>query len=197
MHLSPRRLTLALVLCVAASLMPPAVVAKGIPTRVTITGPGLAAPVIETDPRVMPALGILGLMDASNPVTLPDTLGPAFTLARDGFDRVRYYPGPGGSFGYVFYEGLVDDGGKISGASEYDGKWYRATPAGDGTLRAVLAMHGVGLGDNTPMPRTSSERVGTGAPPWVWLISVFVAGVLVGGGAVQGQALMRRSLPVR
>ncbi len=165
--------------------------AKGIPERVTITGPGLAAPVVETDPRVLPALGILGLMD-SQAIAPPDTPGPAYTLARDGFDRVRYYPGPGGGLGYVYYEGLVDDGGKIAGASEYDGKWYLATRAGDGVLRAVLAAHGVALPGDVPTRTRVTRDADKGSTlPWAWVLPAFLVGTLMGGGAVRGLTVTR------
>ncbi|MEW6406590.1 MAG: hypothetical protein AB1649_32815, partial [Chloroflexota bacterium] len=46
------------------------------------------------------------------------------------FDQLHYYP----YTGYVFYDGLA--GG---GSSEYDGKWYAASPAAEEPFRSVLA----------------------------------------------------------
>jgi hypothetical protein len=58
-------------------------------------------------------------------------------LGYRAFDEVRYYPGPAG--GLVHYLRIVN------GAGPYDGKWYRATPAGDAAMRALLASNGVDL----------------------------------------------------
>jgi hypothetical protein len=45
------------------------------------------------------------------------------------FDQLHYYP----YTGYVYYDGLVN------GSSEYDGKWYAATPSAEEPFRAALA----------------------------------------------------------
>jgi hypothetical protein len=42
--------------------------AKGIPSRVTITGPGLAAPVSVTDPVALPFLGLWQLENVQAPL---------------------------------------------------------------------------------------------------------------------------------
>jgi hypothetical protein len=49
------------------------------------------------------------------------------------FDQVRYHPDPEGGRGYLFYVGIVN------GSSEYDGKWFRSSEAGEAVLIDVLA----------------------------------------------------------
>jgi hypothetical protein len=52
------------------------------------------------------------------------------------FDRLRYYPSDSaGHSGFVYYDGLV------SGRSEYDQKWYTASPEGDRAMKDLIAAH--------------------------------------------------------
>lgn len=123
--------------CALAVLLPTITLAKGTPLAVSITGPGLPGPISVSDPLAMPALGILGIMQVETPIVPPADLGAGYELQRDDFDRVRYYPDPHGSWGYVFYVGI------INGSSEYDGHWYRASTVGDATMRCIMEAHGV------------------------------------------------------
>ena len=93
----------------------------------------------------------------------PEEPGKGFTILRGGknqgvfvpFDRLQYYPNLTGSGGFVFYEGLVNDEGLISGWSEYDGQWYLASSVGDATLRRILKINSVG---NDTLTADSSVR---------------------------------------
>ncbi len=146
----------------ALLLFSPAAMAKGIPTEVEITGPGIATPIRETNPLALPTLGIVGFMDSTTTVTPPTGDALAYEMTRDGGERVRFYPGPGGSCGAVFY---IGDPGQIG--TEFDNHWYRATCSGDLVFRTVLAMHGIALpGDYPNLVQLAQEATGaTPAPP--------------------------------
>lgn len=144
---------------VALLLIAPAVPAKGIPTEVEITGPGIAAPIRETSPLALPTLGIVGFMDTARTIAPAADGDPSYEMTRDGGERVRFYPSPGGGCGIVLY---IGDPGRIG--TEYDNHWYRATCSGDVVFRTVLAMHGIAVaGDRPPLTQIASEataRVG-------------------------------------
>ncbi len=153
-----RRRILIAAVCALAALLPGATLAKGDPLAVSITGPGLPAPILVTDPLAMPAFGILGFMQVDTPIVPPGDLGLGYELQRDDFDRVRYYPDPHGSWGYVFYVGL------INGSSGYDGHWYRASTVGDVTMRCVMEAHGVLLAGQRSNPSCATMLTQQGAP---------------------------------
>ncbi len=140
-------------------LFSPAAMTKGIPTEVEITGPGIATPIRETNPLALPALGIVGFMDSTTTVTPPAGDALAYEMTRDGGERVRFYPSPGGSCGAVF---SIGDPGRIG--TEYDNHWYRATCSGDLVFRTVLAMRGIAVpGDYPNLVQLAQEA--TGATP--------------------------------
>ena len=126
-------------------LFSPAAMAKGIPTEVEITGPGSTTPIRETNPLALPTLGIVGFMDSTTTVTPPAGDALAYEMTRDGGERVRFYPSPGGSCGAVF---SIGDPGRIG--TEYDNHWYRATCSGDLVFRTVLAMRGIAVPGDYP-----------------------------------------------
>jgi sugar lactone lactonase YvrE len=128
--------------------------AKGPADRITITGPGLAGELVIEDRATLDALSMGGLENFRLTLhEIPANPGPGYELTRyykDGdrfwpFDRVRYYPDLSGTKGYVFFIGIVN------GSSDYDGKWFAASPPADRILRQTLAANGVVLAvDNTP-----------------------------------------------
>lgn len=146
----------------ALLLFSPTAMAKGIPTEVEITGPGIATPIRETNPLALPTLDIVGFMDSATTVTPPAGDALAYEMTRDGGERVRFYPSPGGSCGAVFY---IGDPGQIG--TEFDNHWYRATCSGDLVFRTVLAMRGIALpGDYPNLVHLAQEATGaTPAPP--------------------------------
>jgi len=54
------------------------------------------------------------------------------------FDRVVYYPATSETPAWIYYVGLVEAAGNADGWSEYDGRWFLATPEGEATLEAIL-----------------------------------------------------------
>jgi len=129
----------------ALLLFSSAALAKGVPTEVEITGPGITTPIRETNPLALPTLGIVGFMDSTSTVTPPAGDALAFEMTRDGGERVRFYPSPGGNCGTVLY---IGDPGRIG--TEYDNHWYRATCSGDLVFRTVLAMRGIAVPGDYP-----------------------------------------------
>ncbi len=137
------RFALVLVL-VAALLLAQSALAKGTPDKVTISGADLPHEIVITGDE--DALNTLGLMELEDYDTLtsdaPEGIsGDGYLITRFygvrgdyvPFDQVRYYPDPAGGRGYVQYVGV------IGGSSTWDGKWLRATPAGEATLQRVIA----------------------------------------------------------
>ncbi len=129
----------------ALLLFSSAAMAKGVPTEVEITGPGITTPIRETNPLALPALGIVGFMDSTTTVTPPAGDALAYEMTRDGGERVRFYPDSHGGCGLVFY---VGDPGQIG--TEFDNHWYRATCSGDLVFRTVLAMRGIAMPGDYP-----------------------------------------------
>lgn len=138
----------------ALLLIAPAVLAKGMPTEVEITGPGIATPIRETNPLALPTLGIVGFMDTTRIITPAADGDPSYEMTRDGGERVRFYPSPGGSCGTVLY---IGDPGQIG--TEYDNHWYRATCSGDVVFRTVLAMHGIAVPGDRPNLVTLTQEM--------------------------------------
>lgn len=169
----------------ALLLFSSAALAKGVPTEVEITGPGIATPIRETNPLALPALSLDGFMETSTMVAPPADDTPAYEMTRDGGERVRFYPNLRGNFGIIFY---IGDPGRIG--TEFDNHWYRATGSGDAVFRAVLAMHGIAVPGDPPNlvqlaqgATTSAERpsVRAGAPWPRWLLPLTgIVGMVVG-----------------
>lgn len=190
-------------LLILGGLVPEAIAAGGQPSEVTISGPGLPKPVIITDPLALPALGIATLMDPTQPIAAPATLGVGYDVQRNTFDRAHYYPGLNLTVSYVHYIGIVN------GASEYDDHWYRVSPIGDETMRRILAQQGIDLPGNSPgtvaIARGTTGAAGTGATTIssadtaavltrtvypAWPIAVLSLGIVV--AATGGYALGRK-----
>ena len=159
--------------------------AKGPPEMVVISGPGLSGEVESTDREAISALGLGALEDFQRgPIAAPQ-VGAGYQMARyfkDGasyrpFDRLTYYPNLPGKRSYIFYEGL-----RISGGwSEYDGKWFYATKAGDAAMRRLLGQLGT-------EPATLPATGGT-AP--------LAAAAVLSGALVLAGALLRLGQKVR
>jgi len=160
--------------------------AKGPPDKVVISGPGLSGEVESTDCVAISVLGLGSLEDFQRgPIAAPQ-VSTGYQLTRyfkDGasyrpFDRLIYYPNRSGERGYIFYEGLRVSGGW----SEYDGKWFYATKAGDAAMRRLLKQLGAA-------PATLPATGGTAAP--------LEAVVALGGALALAGALLRFRQKVR
>jgi hypothetical protein len=119
--------------------------AKGPPQKITISGGDLPGEIeITGDYATMSALSMMSLEDYQTltPDAPQNISGDGYLITRFyetssgryvAFDEVRYYPNPDGGRGYLNYLGIVN------GSSEYDGKWFRASAAGEAALQAVIA----------------------------------------------------------
>ncbi len=177
-------------------LMPNAIAAGGQATEVTISGPGLAKPITVTDPLALPALGVATLMEPTQPIPAPTTLGVGYDVQRNTFDLARYYPGLNLTVSYVHYIGIA------GGSSEYDDHWYRVSPIGDETMRRVLAQYGVDVPGTSPGSVAIARRTtGTSSPTDnpamltrtvypAWPIAILSLGIVF--AATGGFALGRR-----
>lgn len=160
--------------------------AKGPPAKAVLSGPGLQGEVAITDAQALAPLALGVLEDfTGGAIQAPGeraTDANRYTLVSyfdDGngsyrpFDRLYYYPDPSGGRGYILYEGL-----RISGGwSEYDGKWFNATPEGDQSMRRLLERLGVTLTVAPTLPATGRGSVGV-----AWLLAL--AGVFALGGGL-------------
>lgn len=120
----------------------PKIFAKGNFERIEVRGGGLARPVEIAEPAL---LGFFSFSEFYKmEIDPPQVSGEGYEILRyegqgpSAWDHLRYYPNAKGTGGYVFYEGL------LNGASEYDGKWYVASQAGDAAFRRVLANQAAG-----------------------------------------------------
>ena len=119
------------------------VLAKGPPDKLIISGPGTPGEVTVTDVALLADVG-LGSLEEFSTISPPAGLVQSYEVTRyfkngeifTPFDRLHYYVDPTGGRGYIFYDGLSFD--HNSGWSEYDGKWFRASAAGDIAMRALL-----------------------------------------------------------
>jgi hypothetical protein len=172
-----KRILLFSALITLLALVAAPALAKGPADKITISGPGLRGVVEITDQATLEALPIFAPADIEfdnrRGIAAPE-VGEGYELVRyfqqgntlRAIDMAHYYPNPSGGVGYVFYDGLVDPGMY----SEFDGKWYPATPKGDAVMKQLLAQHGVSL-----LPST-----GVRSRSLVDLL-VLVGGLLAGG----------------
>lgn len=127
--------------------------AKGPPSKVVITGPGLADPVEIESPDMLKAFSLFQFEMTDQPAEAPSDPGPGYTITRlmlaEGeyreWDRLVYFPNEKGSGGVVFYVGLVDE----DMSTEFDGGWYLVSPEGDEAMREILSQEGV-LAESDP-----------------------------------------------
>ncbi|MEO8394397.1 MAG: hypothetical protein ABI700_15500 [Chloroflexota bacterium] len=128
-----------------AGLLVQSALAKEAPQKVTISGAGLLSEVVLTgDQDRLNTLAMMTLEDyytrsANAPAGIS---GDGYLITRYlqesptrliAFDTVRYYPDPAGGRGYIYFLGIAN------GSSDYDHHWFRANPAGEATLQALIA----------------------------------------------------------
>jgi len=126
-------------------LLAQAALAKGPPQKVTISGEGLLSEIILVgDTDKLGALGMMVLEDyTTRSANAPESIsGEGYLITRFfeespkryvAFDSVRYYPDPAGGSGYINFLGIT------GGSSDYDGKWFRASPQGEAILKDLIA----------------------------------------------------------
>jgi hypothetical protein len=143
-----------------ALVVAPVALAKGPPDKLVLSGPGIAEPVEITNAEQLHDLGMGGLEDFRAPLASQPQVSEGYRLDRffrQGatympFDRAIYYPPNAGQRGLVFYAGPSAVG---SGWSEYDGKWFHATAAGDLAMQQLLD-HSV---SRVALPATGGDAV--------------------------------------
>ncbi len=148
--------------------------AKGSFTTVVIMGLGTGELRIVSDPGLEGFFALSDFTNGSKEATNPgSTFADSYELTRIGegedrrlfaIDRLRYVPPGSEEHGYIFYEGL------INGSSEYDGRWFLATPAGDEVMKRILSSP-----PSTPLP--GIHPVAAGALALVVLVAGFTAGI--------------------
>lgn len=122
-----------------------------------IAGPGIQRELILSDRNSLDRFAdgwwwLIGFRYGSNetpkPIATPLRLvGPAYTITRYqqvgnrrvAFDRLHYYPSAIG--GVTFFDGHLMQGYQ----SEFDGKWFRSTDAGDAVMREVFVRYRVNV----------------------------------------------------
>lgn len=159
--------------------------AKGPPSKATISGPGLPGTVEITDPALLNALSFFQFENVNennrHGIAAPAHPGAAYLITRyvenpdrsfRPWDELHYYPAD--NRGYVFLDGLIGDS-----YTEFDGRWYQASPEGDAAMKQLLAQHGVSL-----LPATGKTL------PFHWWLLTLGGSLLVLGRA--GAAAARR-----
>lgn len=117
--------------------------AKGPPSRIIISSPGLESDIVVEDDGLMALLSLTGLENVRlEVVEVPPDIDIGYELQRQyksgqdfrTFDRTVYYPSTvEGRVGYVHYLGIVD------GSSSYDGKWFQAHPDAELAMQYILS----------------------------------------------------------
>jgi hypothetical protein len=118
--------------------------AKGPPSKVTISGPSLAGEVEVTDPDLLQAFSFFQFARVGQTIEPPLKPGEGYLVTRyvqdrgnlRAWDQAIYYPSSKGELGMIFLEGLVGPS-----RSQFDGHWYRASADGDAAMREILAEH--------------------------------------------------------
>jgi hypothetical protein len=114
--------------------------AKGNPSNMFISAPGLAKPVEITDRRTVDDLALGAIADLRQAISNPPDVGIGYDFFRYDlergqnsavFDRVRYFPQDDGARGYILYVGFME-------SDTAGGKWFSATEAGEATLRRLI-----------------------------------------------------------
>lgn len=127
--------------------------AKGPSDWVEFQMPGMYRNIRLELPDVPEDLSFGQFEDFLNPIQGPDNLGPGFMITRGWFDdqgkaepwdRVMYFANLEGDLGYVYYFGIVN------GSSEYDGRWFQVSEAGQAALIDVLDSEGVHIAGINP-----------------------------------------------
>jgi hypothetical protein len=132
-------------------------VAKGPPSLVSITGPGLAEPVEIDDPTVLEAFSFFIFEDVTTAQAAPDNPGEGYVVTRyitanngislKPWDRVIYYPASGEVDSSAYLEGLIGE----DMSTEFDGAWYPVSTEGEAAMQAIIRAH------QTPSTRQAAE----------------------------------------
>lgn len=160
------RRTLFAGLVLAALLIPVQVtLAKGPPSKITISGPGIEGEIEITDPEMLEPFSFYQFNDLERRTDAPADPGTGYTITRyildnDGaeliaWDTLTYYPREG-ELGLIYFDGLNPEFGATGG----QGMWYLATPEGDAAMRDILA----GASPGSAAPSAASSRVLTLGP---------------------------------
>jgi hypothetical protein len=118
-----------------------AVLAKGPPYKVTISGPGIQGRIVVTDPQLLDAFAIYGFNDLERRIDPPQVeLGGGYRITRyadeeTAWDYLTYYLNPAGGLGYLFFDGLDPSIGTTQG----QGMWYLPSEDGDAAMKRILA----------------------------------------------------------
>lgn len=132
-----------LVVLIALLLSVSLAIAKGPPSRVSIAGPGLTAPVEVDDPAVLEAFSFFQFEEVENRIDAPADPGQGYTVTRyveaaDGsyrpWDVVIYYPAARDGQSVAYLEGLLGE----DMATQFDGDWYSVSSAGERAMRGLL-----------------------------------------------------------
>jgi len=162
-----KRCFLLVVFVTVALIGPPGMTgAQGVPDRIAISGSDWEGEIEVTGAELLQHLAPAAFEDVASPVELANNLGRGYLLERgylnnevfQPWDRVLYFPSPGGQRGYVYYLELID------GRGPYDGHWYYVSPAGEAAFREALNQNGVrldsfGQSDTVPTPIPSIPMV--------------------------------------
>ena len=129
---------IAIKVLVLSLLIPTMVVfAKGDFDHIVVKGPGIAGELDVANPAL--TQDFFAFADFSKgSIAPPAEPGQSYQIIRvyivdnkdQPFDQLHYYP----YTGYVYYDGI------FNGSSEYDGKWYTASPSANGPFRNTLAQ---------------------------------------------------------
>ncbi|MBI4499398.1 MAG: hypothetical protein HY689_16040 [Chloroflexi bacterium] len=176
-----------------AALLPAPALAKSPPDKITVEGPGLAAPVEITDPADLAEFSPWSrrfIWWDQGLVTAPPPADQTYTVSFYLRDRkiyvVEYAPDPSGAPGALYFPGPGHPSyrlniGTIIGASTSDrwapeGKWYYATAEWDLMIQRALRAHratsrapGSPVGD-TPFPSAPVPRF--------WAVSATAIGLM-------------------
>ncbi len=179
------------------------------PDKATISGPGLKGEIEITDKKILSALSLGAIEDFERgPIAAPK-VGEGYQITRYFYDasfdfgRLHYYPRPAGGRGYLFFE----DGPDFDGDhTQYNRKWFYATPQGDAAMQRLLANLGAlkptsppAITDNVPTsPRpednltvtTDNDTTPSFAPEdFLWRV---VTLIILGTCAACAMILLRR-----
>ncbi len=163
--------------------------AKGPPSKVTISGPGLVGEVEITDPKLLRAFSFFLFVNIEQRIEAPSEPGEGYVVTRyieNGaelipWDRAIYYPHPTDELGVVFLEGLIGPS-----STQFDGYWYRASPEGDTAMRQILAKHLATPAQATPWPTLSQI-----APTAIFASGLMALVALMGVAVKARRALTR------
>lgn len=149
--------------------------AKGRFSTVVIMALGTGELRIVSDPDLEGFTALADFTNGSKDATNPGSAyADSYEVTRIGegeegrlfaIDRLRYVPPGSKEHGYILYEGL------INGSSEYDGKWFPTTLAGDEVMKRILSS-------SPSAPLGAIHPAAAGALALVVLTAGFTAGIM-------------------